>query len=69
MRAGISRKMLKSNNTAIKASAQNPLEKDVLAGSDFFTPPLRVISDRRGRECRRSRALAKADAVGGMIQK
>ena len=33
-------------------------------------PPLRVNSDRRGKDCRRSRAaLAKADAVGGMVLK
>ena len=34
-----------------------------------ITPPLRVITDRRGRECRRSRAFcAKADAVGGQFR-
>ena len=38
MRAGISRKTLKSNKTAIKASAQDPLETDVLACSDFSLP-------------------------------
>ena len=83
MRAGISRKMLKSNKTAIKASAQNPLETDVLACPDFFTPfegrasllgeALRQTREENHspplRGSRRSRALAKADAVGGMILK
>ena len=48
MRAGISRKTLKSNKTAIKASAQDPLETDVLACSDFSLP-LRVGFSPVGR--------------------